>query len=175
MIPAGEVISLASGGVVPAAAFGTALSELAKTLARERGGRRPVESRASPKKRVFASMPFSGQYDDTFLVAIQPSALALNAVADRIDHSGRSGDVVQQIKATIKAAQVVVADLSESRANVCHEVGYAEALGKPVVQICSTPIAALPFNLRNNRTLSYQIGQASRLRTKLEKELAKVL
>jgi hypothetical protein len=175
VIPGGEVISLASGGVFPAAAFGTALSELADTLARERGGRRPVESRASPKKRVFASMPFRGQYDDTFLVAIQPSALALNAVADRVDHSGRSGDVVQQIKAMIKAAQVVVADLSESRANVCHEVGYAEALGKPVVQICSTPVAAVPFNLRNNQTLPYQIGQAFRLRTKLEKELAKVL
>lgn len=65
-------------------------------------------------------MPFSGQYDDTFLVAIQPAALALNAVADRVDHAARSGDVVQQIKALIKVAQVVVADLSESRANVCH-------------------------------------------------------
>lgn len=172
---AGQAISLASGGVVPAAAFAAALSALASRLAKEKGVRRAVESRASPKKRVFASMPFSGQYDDTFLVAIQPSALALNAVADRVDHTGRSGDVVRQIKAMIKAAQVVVADLSGSRANVCHEVGYAEALGKPVVQICSTPVAALPFNLRNNQTIAYQIGQASRLRTKLEKELAKVL
>lgn len=172
---AGQAISLASGGVVPAAAFAAALSALASRLAKEKGVRRAVESRASPKKRVFASMPFSGQYDDTFLVAIQPSALALSAVADRVDHTGRSGDVVRQIKAMIKAAQVVVADLSELRANVCHEVGYAEALGKPVVQICSTPVAALPFNLRNNQTIAYQIGQASRLRTKLEKVLAKVL
>jgi len=120
-------------------------------------------------------MPFSGQYDDTFLVAIQPSALALNAAADRVDHAGRSGDVAQQIRVMIKAAQVVVADLSESRPNVCHKVGYAEALGKPVVQICATPVAALPFNRRNNQTIAYQIGQASRLRARLERELAKVL
>ena len=94
-------------------------------------------------------MPFNGQYDENLLpVAIQPSALALNAAADRVDHAGRSGDVVQQIRAMIKAAQVVVADLSESRPNVCHEVGYAEALGRPVVQICATPVSALPFNLR---------------------------
>jgi nucleoside 2-deoxyribosyltransferase len=99
-------------------------------------------------------MPFSGRYDDTFLVAIQPIVLALKAVADRVDHTGRSGNVVQQIKALIEAAQVVVADLSEARANVCHEVGYAEALGIPVIQICSTSVTALPFNLRNNQTHS---------------------
>jgi nucleoside 2-deoxyribosyltransferase len=120
-------------------------------------------------------MPFSSHYDDTFLVAIQPAALAANAAANRVDHTGRSGDVVQQIKEMIKAAQIVVADLSESRANVCHEVGYAEALGKPVVQICSTPLASLPFNLRNNRTIQYSIGQASRLKSRLEKELCKAL
>ncbi|MDE3088553.1 MAG: hypothetical protein KGJ80_04125, partial [Chloroflexota bacterium] len=79
----------------------------------------------------------------------------------------------QQIKEMIKSAQIIVADLSESRANVCHEVGFAEALGKPVIQICSTPLASLPFNLRNNQTIQYSIGQASRLRTKLERELHK--
>lgn len=170
----GSALSFPGGGVVPVSAFLPALSDLTSALAEKRS-RRPVESRASPKKKVFASMPFSSQYDNTFLVAIQPAALSANAAADRVDHTGRSGDIVQQIKEMIKAAQIVVADLSESRANVCHEVGYAEALGRPVVQICSTPLASLPFNLRNNQTIQYSIGQASRLRTKLEKELRKAL
>lgn len=170
----GSSFSFPWGGVVPVSAFLAALSDLTSALAEKRS-RRSVASRASPKKKVFASMPFSSQYDDTFLVAIQPAALAANAAADRVDHTGRSGDVIQQIKEMIKAAQVVVADLSESRANVCHEVGYAEALGRPVVQICSTPLTSLPFNLRNNQTIQYSIGQASRLRMKLEKELRKAL
>nr|AKQ04625.1 hypothetical protein [uncultured Gemmatimonadetes bacterium Rifle_16ft_4_minimus_7] len=156
----GSSLSFPGGGVVPVSAFVAALSGLTSALAEKRS-RRPVESRPSPKKKVFASMPFS--------------SLAANASADRVDHTGRSGDVVQQIKEMIKAARIVVADLSESRANVCHEVGYAEALGRPVVQICSTPLASLPFNLRNNQTIQYSIGQASRLKTKLEKELRKGL
>jgi hypothetical protein len=172
---AGLTVPFASGLVVPVAHFATALIGLGDGLALRRRAPRAIETRASPNKRVFASMPFSGRYDDTFLVAIQPSVLALKAVADRVDHTGRSGNVVQQIKALIEAAQVVVADLSEARANVCHEVGYAEALGIPVIQICSTSVAALPFNLRNNQTIGYQIGQTSKLRTKLEKELRKVL
>lgn len=171
----GAALPLAGGGVVPVAGFLTALTALASLLAQEKRVRRAVESRASPKKKVFASMPFSSQYDDTFLVAIQPAALAVNAAADRVDHAGRSGDVVQQIKDMIAAARAVVADLSDARANVCHEVGYAEALGKPVVQICSTPTTSLPFNLRNNQTIGYQIGQVSKLKTRLERELGKVL
>jgi len=171
---AGSAISLPWGGVVPAASFLTALTQLAKTLTQKRS-RRTVESKALPKKKVFASMPFSREYDDTFLVAIQGAALKLEAVADRVDHSGHSGDVVQQIKEKINAAKVVVADLSESRPNVCHEIGYAEALGKPVIQICSTPVDSLPFNLRNNQTISYSVGQSLRLKAKIQRELGKVL
>lgn len=174
----GAFLPLPAGAVVPVAGLMTALAELAGKLEKETRFPKALKYHASPKKWVFASMPFSDQYDDTFLVAIRPATLAVSAKradAERIDHTGGPGDVVQQIKGMINGAEAVVADLSDSRANVCHEVGYAEALGKPVVQICSTPIASLPFNLRNNRTISYSIGQASRLRTKLEKELGKVL
>lgn len=165
----------AFGGVYPASEVIPALRDLVVTLTRKVSVPKSVQSRASPDKKVFASMPFSGQYDDTFLVGIQPAALALDAVADRVDHTGRSGDIVQQIKEMIRSAQAVVADLSESRANVCHEIGYAEALGKPVLQICCTPIDSLPFNLRNNKTIPYNRGQVSKLRIKLENEMAKVL
>ncbi|MGH9862393.1 MAG: hypothetical protein ACRD35_03135 [Candidatus Acidiferrales bacterium] len=175
IVTAGAAFSLPAGGVVPLASFLPALTRLAASLGKQKRTRKTTKSRPSPIKKVFASMPFSGQYDDTFLVAIQPAALALNAAAERVDHSGHSGDVVLQIKQMISGAQVVVADISDSRPNVCHEVGYAEGFRRPVIQICSTPLASLPFNLRNNQTIAYHIGQVSKLRTRLEKELAKML
>lgn len=139
-------------------------------------GRKPTKvSRKSPKRNVFASMPFGIRYDDTFLVAIQPAALTLNAIANRVDMSGTAGDVVKQIREMIESARLVVADLSEVRANVFHEVGFAEALGKPVIQICSTPIEELPFNVRNNRTLSYDLGSVAKFKRKLQNELANFL
>jgi hypothetical protein len=145
--------------------------------ARATGAKRTAAAKRDirPNKRVFASMPFASRYDDTFLVAIQPAAIALNASADRIDHAGVAGDVVGQIKAMIKSAEVIVADLSESRPNVCHEVGYAQAAGRPVIQICSTDFSQLPFNFRNNQTIRYSIGQSARLKSRLQKELAKYL
>ena len=170
----GESVPFSGGGVVPISGFLAVLSNLTAELAKKRS-RKPADTSTSPDKKVFASMPFTSQYDDTFLVAIQPAALVLGAAADRVDHTGRPGDVVQQIKEMIRTAALLVADLSESRANVCHEVGYAEALKIPVVQICSTDLSLLPFNLRNNQTIHYSIGQASRLRARIEKEMAKVL
>ena len=70
---------------------------------------------------------------------------------------------------------MIIADISESRPNVLHEVGFAEALKIPVIQICSTPINQLPFNVRNNQTIQYSIGQSARLRKKLEERLKALL
>lgn len=164
------------GGVVSTAQFLASLASLALKAAQTKSkSPEPQSSRPSPKKIVFASMPFATQYDDTFLVAIEPAALTNGAIAERVDHSGMAGNVVSQIQMMIKAAKVVVADLSDSRPNVLHEVGFAEALGKPIIQICSTSMAALPFNVRNNQTVPYVIGQAVRLRKRLEVELQKII
>jgi hypothetical protein len=162
-------------GIVPISSFEQALTAIHQRLATRPSSPRKQRTVPSPKRKVFASMPFAAQYDDTFLVGIQPAALAVGAVAERVDYDGVAGNVVAQIRSLIKAAKVVVADLSGSRPNVLHEIGYAEALGKDVIQVCSTPLADLPFNVRNNQTISYSIGQTTKLRKRLESELSKVI
>ena len=57
-------------------------------------------------------MPFAPAFDDTYLVAIQPAALAVNALAERVDHNGLPGEVLPQIKKMIETSEVVIADLS---------------------------------------------------------------
>ena len=171
----GESLTMSSGGVVPAAQLIATLAVLASAISQNKKSPKSQPVRPAPRKKVFASMPFAAKYDDTFLVAIEPATLANSAVAERVDHNGTVGPVVPQIKAMIKAAKVVVADLSDSRPNVLHEVGYAEALGKPIIQICSTPTTDLPFNVRNNQTIQYTIGQTAKLQKKLEIEIQKVI
>jgi hypothetical protein len=168
-----DSITSAAVSVTPVAGLLSMLATLAISLAQSKKTPKPQRIQLAPKKKVFASMPFSFHYDDTFLVAIEPASLTNGAIVERVDHNGTAGPVVPQIKAMIKAAKVVVADLSDSRPNVLHEVGYAEALRKPVIQICSTPTSALPFNVRNNQTISYAIGQTAKLKKTLEVEIAK--
>jgi len=171
----GDSISSPDGGVVSTVNFLAMLTQISTELATKSRSKKTQPSSTPPKKKVFASMPFAANYDDTFLVAIEPAALTHGAIAERVDHNGSVGSVVPQIKAMIKAAKVVVADLSGSRPNVLHEVGYAEALGKPIIQICSTPENELPFNVRNNQTILYTIGQSAKLRKKIETQLQALL
>jgi hypothetical protein len=128
-----------------------------------------------PSEHVFAAMPFAPQYDDTFEVAMKPATLELETDCLRVDHEYFSGDIVVEMKRLIKSSIAVIADLSESRPNVLYELGFAEALGKPSVQICSTDLKQLPFDVRNNNTLKYTMGQCSRLRRRLVKALEAVL
>lgn len=174
--PEGKTINVESGGIVPVSGLKSKLDLLVSSF--EKGDKQSksyYKPRKAPKKKVFASIPFADQYDDTFLVAIDPASLSNGAIAERVDHHGVAGDVVVQIKSMIRNAIVVVADLSESRPNVLHEVGFAEALGKPVIQICSTKISDLPFNVRNNQTIKYSFGQTTKLKKQLEEEIAKLI
>jgi hypothetical protein len=163
-----ESITSAMIAVTPLGGLLSTLAKFSSNLSHGKKQTDPQPIKEAPKRKVFASMPFAQQYDDTFIVAIEPASLANGAIAERVDHNGTAGPVVPQIKAMIKAAKIVIADLSDSRPNVLHEVGYAEALKIPVIQICCTPLAALPFNVRNNNTTQYTIGQSAKLKKALD-------
>lgn len=126
-------------------------------------------------RTIFAAMPFTGPYEDAFFVAITHAAEKVGAAAKRVDSDPYSGDVVERIKELIRSSAAVVADLSESRPNVLYEVGFAHALEKPTVAICSTPLSDLPFDVRNWNTLPYSVGRTHELRERLAERLRAVL
>lgn len=129
----------------------------------------------APQKTIFAAMPFAGNYDDTFEVGIQGACLDLGYRAVRVDHQQFVGDIVSEIKMLIKKSAAVVGDLSESRPNVLYEIGFAHALKRKVVQICSTPTNNIPFDVRNDKTIQYEKGQTIKLKSKLVRELRAIL
>jgi hypothetical protein len=124
---------------------------------------------------VFAAMPFSAQYDDVYLVAMSYAAEQVGAACVRVDHEEFSGDIVSEIRRLIASSVAVIADLSEAKPNVLYEVGYAHALRRPTVHICSTPMSDLPFDVSHDNTLAYTPGQTYALRERLAKRLRAVL
>lgn len=122
----------------------------------------PVQVTSS-NRIVFAAMPFDEIYNDTFFVAMRPAAMSVSASCVRVDLERFSGDIVEEIRKDIRESIAVVADLSGSKPNVLYEVGFAHALGKPTVHICSTALKDLPFDVSHWNTLQYNLGQTSRL------------
>ncbi|MBN1265712.1 MAG: hypothetical protein JXA25_09480 [Anaerolineales bacterium] len=127
------------------------------------------------KGHIFAAMPFAGLYDDVFLVAMTYAAEQNGLVCLRIDQHEYSGDIVAEIQNKIRTAEAVIADLSESNPNVLYETGFAHAIEKPTVHICSTQLKDLPFNVAHWNTIPYHTGQTYRLRDKLVSRLQSVL
>ncbi|MGD2158341.1 MAG: hypothetical protein PVG14_18855 [Anaerolineales bacterium] len=123
------------------------------------------------KSHVFAAMPFDAKYDDVYFVAMRYAAEKNDAVCIRVDQLEYSGDIVSEIHKQIRRAIAVVADLSESHPNVLYEVGYAHALKKPTVHICSTPLGELPFDVAHWNTIQYRQGQTHLLREQLANHL----
>jgi len=130
---------------------------------------------STSKRTVFAAMPFSREYDDTFLVAMSYAATRINASCIRVDKQEFTGDIVEEIKDLIGKSVAVIVDLSESKPDVLYEAGYSHGLPRPTVHICSTPLSELPFNVRNWNTISYKKGQTAALRNPLSKRLQAVL
>ena len=173
VIMPGEFESDPSSGVLSIAQMEEGVEEnIAKAPKKKRRRRPKVKPR--PKDKLFAAMPFAPIYDDTFEVAMKPAAIELGMDCVRVDHQRFTGDVVAEIKRLIQESVCVVADLSESWPNVLFELGYADALGKPFVQVC-TDHKQLPFDVRNNHTLEYSIGQTSVLKNSLKAEVQAVI
>jgi hypothetical protein len=126
------------------------------------------------KKKIFTAMPFSEKYLDTYTVAIQPACTDLEYKCVRIDHENFNGDIVQEIKRQIDECLGVIVDISEFRPNVLFELGYASGLGKKCIQICSKEYKELPFDIRNNQTIFYTLGQTSVLNKTLYKHMQDV-
>jgi hypothetical protein len=137
-----------------------------RTRSKRQSWQKPARDRS-----VFAAMPFEREYDDTFFVAMSYAAARVGAACTRVDRHEFSGDIVDKIKRLIRSSIAVIVDLSEAKPNVLYEAGYAHALDKPAVHICSTPLAALPFDVRNWNTLAYSRGQTTDLRETLARRL----
>src|SRR5262252_3452770 len=139
------------------------------------------KARANPpevtkiEKLVFAAMPFAPQYEDVFFVAMSYAAEQVGAVCDRVDRREFQGNVVDEVQGMIKSAVAVFVDLSEAKPNVLYEAGYAHALKKPCIHICSTPFEKIPFDVAQWKTTKYNPGQIHKLRNELTERLKATL
>ncbi|GAB4376186.1 MAG: hypothetical protein Kow0042_22280 [Calditrichia bacterium] len=148
-------------GLIPAL-----LAEFEKSVSKK--------SRSAPQKTeklIFAAMPFDPAYEDTFFLAMAPAAQAVGATCTRVDREEFQGNIVEEVKHLIQKSAAVIIDLSEAKPNVLYEAGFAHALQRPCVHICSTPLDKLPFDVAQWKTIPYSRGQVNRLKKPLIRAL----
>ena len=121
---------------------------------------------AAPKPFAFILMPFSGEFDDTYELAIKPACESAGAYAERVDKQIFSGSILERVYNQIAKADLLVADMSGKNANVFYEVGYAHALGKTTI-LLTRAVEDIPFDLKHYPHVVYNARLAD-LKRELE-------
>ncbi len=105
-------------------------------------------------KQIFVLMPFSSGLEDVYHLGIREVVAKLGASCERADEIEYVGGVVEKIYDSIKNADLVVAEITTPNPNVYYELGYAHALGIPVILLTQNA-QATPFDLRGYRHIIY--------------------
>lgn len=88
---------------------------------------------------VFFVCPFgNADVDHNYEFVIKPAVEKHGFTIQRADEISNTQTITQTIVSAINRARFVVADLTEARPNCYYEVGYAHAIGKPVVILAKT-------------------------------------
>lgn len=136
-------------------------------------GTKNAADEEAPATRVstfFVVMPFLPELDDVYHFGIRAVVRDLGGSCERADEMQYTGGVMEKIYASIREADAVIAEVSAPNPNVYYEIGFAHALGKPVVLV-TRDIEGTPFDLRayNHVLYSSIVDLQKRLKVLLQK------
>jgi nucleoside 2-deoxyribosyltransferase len=104
---------------------------------------------------VFVMMPFASDFDDVYAnVKDSVAAVDESLKVIRLDEIRAAGSITDDMVAEIRKSTLCLADVTDANPNVMWEVGFATALGKPVIAI-SQGSDKLPFDIKDVRTMTY--------------------
>jgi hypothetical protein len=132
---------------------------------------RRAESSMDPKL-VFVLMPFQRKFEDVWELGIKPSIKKLGLNCKRADDFWNAKEIMDIIRQNIRCARLIVADMTNNNPNVFYELGYAHALGKPVILITQER-QKVPFDLRGIFNIEY--SNVSDLTRRLPKMVKSVI
>ena len=104
---------------------------------------------------VFVMMPFADPIGSYYESILKPAIEKVKLTPVRADNEiFGAGKIMDQIWRGIRAAKILVAELTTRNPNVFYELGIAHALQKPVVLISSNE-DDVPFDLKHIRVIIY--------------------
>ncbi|MFZ0179670.1 MAG: helix-turn-helix domain-containing protein [Candidatus Dormiibacterota bacterium] len=131
----------------------TLTAEITDLQVNAAGGSPAAPSAADGSGSVFVLMPFRPQFNGVWK-AILGTCDQVGVTCSRSDTITLPGRITGQIMEAIRSANVIVADVTDNNPNVMFELGYADALGKPIV-VLNQRLEEAPFDLRDWRQISY--------------------
>ncbi|HOG47543.1 MAG TPA: hypothetical protein PLJ35_19620 [Anaerolineae bacterium] len=122
-------------------------------------------------------MPFRSEFDLVYHVVRKATHEALPGEPIHcywLKDVQAAGKITDDIVTGLQESALCIADVTGNNANVMWETGYAMALGKPTILI-GQDVAALPFDLKVHRVLSYRVEALDDLAPRLSEAVRQTL
>jgi len=125
------------------------------------------------KPLCFVIMPFELPQSSILWESIlKPVIEEAGFSPQRADSVHNVGPIIDDIIHLLEEAQVVIADITGANPNVMYELGYAHALRKSTIIICSSDSSVkidnkVPFDIRGFRIFQYDAWKAQEFRKEL--------
>lgn len=131
----------------------------------------------SEKGRVFVVMEFSASFNDIHEGVIKRVCDEFGLEARKADERHGPGIILEDIKRDIIESKFVIAEITPSNPNVYYELGYSDAVGKPVILLADRKLEKLPFDVSSFRVLFYEnsIGGKSQFEEGLRKHINAIM
>ena len=107
------------------------------------------------RKRAFVIMSFAEDLQDVYEIGIKEFLTNEYSVdVFRMDECYPNGLIIQRVYEEIHNSTVIIAELTHAKPNCYYELGFAEALGKPVIRMAKSG-TDLPFDVNQYPFLLY--------------------
>jgi hypothetical protein len=98
--------------------------------------------------------------DDVFDFIIEPAAKRADFVAQRADHTSKSGKITEQMYDAILTDEFIIAVLTYQNPNVYYELAVAQAAARPTILLIEKG-HVLPFDIKDLRVIYYDLRPRS--------------
>jgi len=124
----------------------------------------------------FAVMEFSDKFQALYTDVLRPVSKSMGVNLMRADEIPGPGFIISDIVRKLWESSIVVAEITHTNPNVYFEVGYAYALGKPLILLAEKG-HQLPFDVAGMRVIFYDdsIGGKARVEAEFTRHLSAIL
>lgn len=128
---------------------------------------------------VFILMPFDEVWSDRIRDLIDRSCATFKTEGfelelERADEIAKPGRITEQIVEAIRRADLIIADITGNNPNVMFELGFADALNKPII-VLNQRLSATPFDIKDWRAIAYSLEGLDAAEDRLTKALSVTL
>ena len=112
--------------------------------------------------KCFVIQPFDDENDRRYDEVYEPALEQAGVEPYRVDRDSSVTIVIDAIETQIRESDICLADITTNNPNVWYELGFAFAVGRPVVMTCANArVETLPFDVQHRAVIKYSTASPS--------------